>query len=136
MKYSELSKTRKAVVDAFVAEYPTIKLSRCITFKQLQTLWVEKLHPAKQRGESKIGYPLWITIEEKFKTEHRGVYYVPVDDSGQEPMLPVKEAKAKKEKQPKALKSKPQLVKIVEEKPDALSEDDFNKILADAGITF
>lgn len=136
MKYSDLSKTRKAMVDALVAEYPTIAMTRSITFKQLQKLWIEKLYPAKKRGESKLGYPLWLTIEEEFKTEARGVYYVPVDDQELPAMLPVKEAKVKKEKPAKALKSKPALVKIVDDKKDNLSEDEFNKILAEAGVTF
>lgn len=134
MKYSDLTKSRKAIVDAFVAEYPEIKVSRSITFKQLRELWFNKLKPAKDRGESKLGYPLWITVEEDFRTAERGVYYVPVDDTEAPAMLPVKAPKAKKEKAPKALKSKEKPVKIVDNPEDNLSEDEFNKILADAGI--
>ena len=104
MKYSDLSKRRKAMVDLIVEMVPSVKTDRCIAFADLTDLWHNKIKPRRIAGEKLPGYPLWLTIEPEFRTNTRGVYIVPIDDTEAAYTIPaskVKKVKTKPEKKPK-----------------------------------
>jgi hypothetical protein len=85
--YSELTKKRKMMVDLMLETYPDIEQSGTISFKQIRSLW-DKIQEGRKDGTiSKLGYPLWITVEQEFRTSSRGVYAVPLPSGNIVPVV-------------------------------------------------
>ena len=83
--YSELTNKRKMMVDLMLETYPDIEKNGTITFKQIRALWTNIQEMRKNGTISKLGYPLWITVEQEFRTDTRGVYAVPLPSGNVEP---------------------------------------------------
>lgn len=94
--YNELTKKRRVMVDLMLETYPDIEKTGTITFKQIRALWTQIQEMRKSGKISKLGYPLWITVEKEFRTDTRGVYAVPLPSGNVEPKTVVK-SKVKKE---------------------------------------
>ena len=73
MKYSQLNKTQKRCVDAFVKIRPDLATQETITRPEIEMLF-HTLHDARADGGEKIGYPMWNVKNLKIS---RGVYGFP-----------------------------------------------------------
>lgn len=139
-KYCELTPKRRDVIDHIVANYPDVKTSGTVTFKQIRALWHNGKGTTNSAGEA-LGYPLWLTVESEFRTDVRGEYAIPLDDGTPIPTKPakVKAAKVPKEKTKKVKAEKPVAPKLKQKIDDSdkvdLSDDEFAAELAAAGIT-
>lgn len=131
VKYSELSKKRKMMVDVIVEHFPDVTKTGTITFKEIRSLWLVIQKKRAEGTMSKLGYPLWITVEKEFRTGTRGVYYVPVPtlEETVESSFP-KIGKMLDSVSKKGLTTKQPDTKM----DDVLTEDEFKKELAEAGI--
>lgn len=126
MKYVNLSKTRKAVVELLIKKFPGVKESGTITFKEIRSLWINGKSYTDDT-QKKYGYPLWLLVEKDFKTTTKGVYNVPVPtlndfvgtDSTKSEVL---------------IDSKPELTVKKKEAKIEISDDEFLAELAEAGI--
>lgn len=113
MNYSDLSKTQKRCVDAFVKLRPELATASQISRTEIEELFL-KLHAERANGGEKIGYPTWIT---KNLAVARGMYQWPA---------PGLETSEKKTSKP-AVKAQP---KVEVEKED----EEFFTELAEHGI--
>lgn len=131
VKYSELSKKRKMMVDVIIEHIPAVSLTGTITFKEIRSLWLVIQKKRAEGTMSKLGYPLWITVEKEFRTGTRGVYYVPVPtlEEAAKSNFP-KIEKMLDSGSKKGLTTKQSDTKM----DDVLTEDEFKKELAEAGI--
>lgn len=73
MKYSDLNKTQKRVVDAFIQLRPELATKSTITRPEIEDLFA-KLYAQRSAGGEKIGYPMWLVKGQKVS---RGVYIFP-----------------------------------------------------------
>lgn len=73
MNYSDLSKTQKRVIDAFIKIRPELANTSTITRPEVEELFF-KLHAERANGGEKIGYPMWLVKGAKVS---RGVYVFP-----------------------------------------------------------
>lgn len=122
-KYSALTKKRRMMVDLLLQEYPSIKETGVVSLKELRALHV-KLWDARENGGLKIGYPLWLTIEQQYRTDVRGRYAVPLPTDTDVPTENSKEGLTTKK-----------LERIIKSSEQAnYNEEDFLAELADAGI--
>ena len=85
MNYTNLTKTQRRCIDAFVELQPSLATSPSISRKTVEELW-NTLFEARQNGGEKIGYPMWLV---KGKKVARGVYEFPA------PQLSASSKKAK-----------------------------------------
>jgi len=94
MNYSDLTKTQKRCIDAFVSIRPELATQETITRPEIEDLF-KTLFDARANGGEKIGYPMWLVKGEK---TGRGVYKFPAPSLSQ-----VKTSKSKtKTEQPAA----------------------------------
>lgn len=73
MNYSDLNKTQKRCIDAFVSIRPELANASTITRPEVEELFF-KLHEARANGGEKIGYPMWLVKGAKVG---RGQYVFP-----------------------------------------------------------
>lgn len=73
MNYSDLNKTQKRLVDAFVALRPELADAPTITRPEVEELFF-MLFAERANGGPKIGYPQWLVKGDKTS---RGVYRFP-----------------------------------------------------------
>lgn len=73
MNYSDLNKTQKRCIDAFIELNPKLESQATITRTEVEQLFF-KLHADRANGGSKIGYPMWLVKGDKIS---RGVYQFP-----------------------------------------------------------
>lgn len=73
MNYSDLNKTQKRVIDAFIKIRPELANTSTITRPEVEELFF-KLHADRANGGDKIGYPMWLVKGAKVS---RGVYVFP-----------------------------------------------------------
>lgn len=73
MNYSELNKTQKRVIDAFITLRPELADATTITRPEVEELFF-KLFAERANGGPKIGYPMWLV---KGDRTSRGVYLFP-----------------------------------------------------------
>lgn len=73
MNYSDLNKTQKRVVDAFIKLRPALANASTITRPEVEELFF-KLKDARTKGGEKIGYPMWLVKGDKVA---RGQYVFP-----------------------------------------------------------
>lgn len=127
--YSELTNKRKVMVDLMLETYPDIEKTGTITFKQIRSLWTNIQEMRKSGTISKLGYPLWITVEQEFRTDSRGVYAVPLPSGNIEP----KTSKSKVKKESKL--TVPKLPVTLDVGNEAvITEDEFAAELEAAGV--
>ena len=73
MNYSQLTKTQKRCIDAFVQVRPELESAESISRKDIEEIfWI--LHAKRETGGESIGYPMWLVKGEKVG---RGVYKFP-----------------------------------------------------------
>jgi hypothetical protein len=73
MNYSDLNKTQKRCIDAFIKLNPKLESQATITRPEVEELFF-KLHAERANGGPKIGYPMWLV---KGSKTSRGVYEFP-----------------------------------------------------------
>lgn len=73
MNYSDLTKTQKRCIDAFVSICPELATQETITRPEIELLF-KTLFDARADGGEKIGYPMWLVKGEK---TGRGTYKFP-----------------------------------------------------------
>ena len=73
MNYSDLTKTQKRCIDAFVKIRPDLETQESITRPEIEMLF-QTLYEARADGGEKIGYPMWLVKGEKVG---RGEYKFP-----------------------------------------------------------
>ena len=73
MNYSDLTKTQKRCIDAFVKIRPDLETQETITRPEIEMLF-QTLYEARADGGEKIGYPMWLVKGEKVG---RGEYKFP-----------------------------------------------------------
>lgn len=73
MNYSDLNKTQKRVIDAYIAIRPELADTKTITRPEVEELHF-KLFAERANGGAKIGYPMWLV---KGDRTSRGVYLFP-----------------------------------------------------------
>jgi hypothetical protein len=73
MNYSDLNKTQKRVIDAFITLRPELANTSTITRPEVEELFF-KLKDARDSGGDKIGYPMWLV---KGANVGRGQYVFP-----------------------------------------------------------
>ena len=73
MNYSDLTKTQKRCIDAFVKIRPDLATQETITRPEIELLF-NTLFDARADGGVKIGYPMWLVKGEKVG---RGEYKFP-----------------------------------------------------------
>lgn len=73
MNYSDLTKTQKRCIDAFVKIRPDLATQETITRPEIELLF-NTLFDAREDGGEKIGYPMWLVKGEKVG---RGEYKFP-----------------------------------------------------------
>lgn len=73
MNYSNLTKTQKRCIDAFVKLRPELANQETISRPEIEDLF-KQLFEARTKGGEKIGYPMWLVKGEKTA---RGVYKFP-----------------------------------------------------------
>lgn len=79
MNYSDLTKTQKRCIDAFVNLRPELATQETITRPEIEDLF-KTLFDARATGGEKIGYPMWLVKGEK---SGRGVYKFPAPSLAQ-----------------------------------------------------
>lgn len=127
--YSELTNKRKMMVDLMLETYPDIEKNGTITFKQIRALWTNIQEMRKNGTISKLGYPLWITVEQEFRTDTRGVYAVPLPSGNVEP----KTVKSKVKKESKLTAPKvPVTLDVGNE--EVITDEEFAAELEAAGV--
>jgi hypothetical protein len=73
MNYSDLNKTQKRCIDAFIQLRPELASTPTITRPEVEELFF-KLHDERATGGAKIGYPMWLVKGPKVG---RGQYVFP-----------------------------------------------------------
>jgi hypothetical protein len=73
MNYTDLNKTQKRIVDAFIRLRPELANIGTISRTEVEDLFF-KLYNERAEGGEKIGYPLWLV---KGPKAGRGVYVFP-----------------------------------------------------------
>ena len=73
MNYSNLTKTQKRCIDAFIKIRPELATQEIITRQEIEDLF-NLLYAERDHGGEKIGYPMWLVKGEK---TGRGVYKFP-----------------------------------------------------------
>lgn len=127
--YSELTNKRKMMVDLILKNYPDVKNTGTVSFKQIRILWVLIQEMRRTGTIAKLGYPLWITVEQEFSTNERGVYAVPLPSGNIEP----KTVKSKVKKESKLTAPKlPVTLDVGNEQ--VITEDEFAAELEAAGV--
>lgn len=76
MNYSELTKTQKRCIDAFIKVRPELASQATITRPEVEDLF-KTLFEARATGGEKIGYPMWLVKGDKLG---RGIYEFPAPD--------------------------------------------------------
>lgn len=69
MNYSNLTKTQKRCIDAFITIRPELASQYSITRSEVEELFAE-LHSKRNSGGEKIGYPMWLVKGEKVSRGH------------------------------------------------------------------
>lgn len=73
MNYSQLTKTQKRCIDAYIRVRPALAKATSISRKEVEEVfWV--LHAERESGGEKIGYPMWLVKGTKVG---RGEYEFP-----------------------------------------------------------
>jgi len=73
MNYTDLTKTQKRCIDAFIKLNPSLESRDTITRQEVEELFFT-LHAERANGGPKIGYPMWLVKGDKTS---RGVYKFP-----------------------------------------------------------
>ena len=97
MNYSNLTKTQKRCIDAFVKLRPELTSQETITRSEIEDLF-KQLFDARSSGGEKIGYPMWLVKGEK---TGRGVYIFPAPSLAKIEVKPSKTVKSKSQPQVK-----------------------------------
>lgn len=93
MNYSNLTKTQKRCIDAFVRIRPELASAESISRSDIEEIfWI--LHAEREHGGEKIGYPMWLVKGEKIG---RGSYKFPAPSLATESTPAVKASKKKVE---------------------------------------
>lgn len=130
--YSELTSKRKMMVDLMINTYPNVATTGTITFSEIRALWVKIQQMRKDGTISKLGYPLWITVEQEFRTPHRGVYSVPLPAGNITSVF--FNTKPQKSKVSKLTVPKVPVTLDVGNEQEVLTEDEFAAELEAAGV--
>lgn len=93
MNYSDLTKTQKRCIDAFVKIRPDLATQETITRPEVEMLF-QTLFDARSDGGEKIGYPMWLVKGEKVG---RGAYKFPAPGLAAEATVKTSKSKAKVE---------------------------------------
>lgn len=89
MNYSDLNKTQKRCIDAFIELNPKLESQATITRREVEELFF-KLHSQRGVGGKKIGYPMWLVKGDKVA---RGVYHFPAPKLDSTPAKAVSKSK-------------------------------------------
>lgn len=95
MNYSDLTKTQKRCIDAFVKLRPELSSAETISRQEVEDLF-KQLYEARSTGGEKIGYPMWLVKGEK---TGRGMYKFPAPALAKTEVKPSKSVKSKSETQ-------------------------------------
>lgn len=99
MNYSDLTKTQKRCIDAFIKIRPELATQETITRPEIEMLF-QTLFDARSDGGEKIGYPMWLVKGEKVG---RGAYKFPAP--GLTSATPEKTSKSKSKVEQVAIKT-------------------------------
>lgn len=91
MNYSDLTKTQKRCIDAFIKLRPELNSQSTITRPEVEALF-QTLFEARATGGEKIGYPMWLVKGDKLG---RGIYEFPAPELDTAPAVPVLEKTSK-----------------------------------------
>ena len=69
MNYTDLNKTQKRCIDAFITIRPALASQYSITRTEVETVFAE-LYSKRATGGEKIGYPMWLVKGEKVSRGH------------------------------------------------------------------
>ena len=69
MNYTNLTKTQKRCIDAFITIRPALASQYSITRSEVEELFAE-LHSKRSAGGEKIGYPMWLVKGDKVSRGH------------------------------------------------------------------
>jgi hypothetical protein len=90
MNYSDLTKTQKRCIDAFVKLRPELASQETITRTEIEYMF-KQLYDNRTTGGEKIGYPMWLVKGEK---TGRGVYKFPAPSLAKTEVKPSKSVKS------------------------------------------
>ena len=90
MNYSDLTKTQKRCIDAFVKLRPELASQETITRTEIEDMF-KQLYDKRASGGEKIGYPMWLVKGEK---TGRGVYKFPAPSLAKTEVKPSKSVKS------------------------------------------
>ena len=90
MNYSDLTKTQKRCIDAFVKLRPELASQETITRTEIEDMF-KQLYDNRKSGGEKIGYPMWLVKGEK---TGRGVYKFPAPSLAKTEVKPSKSVKS------------------------------------------
>lgn len=126
INYSDLNKTQKRVVDAFIAIRPELANTSTITRVEIEELFL-KLFAERANGGPKIGYPVWIVKGER---PSRGVYLFPAPNITHE-STPLPKPVTQKQLKAKATRTQ---TEVQAEQARVAEDEEFFKELAEAGV--
>ena len=126
LNYSDLNKTQKRVIDAFIALRPELASATTITRPEVEELFF-KLFAERANGGAKIGYPMWLV---KGDRTSRGVYLFPAPGVTHD-STPLPKPVTQKQLKAKATRTEAQ---IQAEQARVAEDEEFFKELAEAGV--
>lgn len=126
INYSELNKTQKRVIDAFISVRPELADATTITRPEVEELFF-KLFAERANGGAKIGYPMWLV---KGDRTSRGVYLFPAPNVTHE-STPLPKPVTQKQLKAKVTRTEDQ---IKAEQIRVAEDEEFFKELAEAGV--
>lgn len=126
MNYSDLNKTQKRVIDAFIALRPELANAATITRQEVEELFFE-LFAERANGGPKIGYPMWLV---KGDRTARGVYLFPAPNVTHD-STPLPKPVTQKQLKAKATKTE---VEAKAEQARLAEDEEFFRELAEAGV--
>lgn len=109
MNYSELNKTQKRCIDAYISIRPELANQSTITRPEVEALHA-KLFAERENGGAKIGYPMWLVKGDKLG---RGMYDFPAPGLDSVPDL--EKSKPVKSKTSKTVEAKQEAQAKVEQ---------------------
>lgn len=81
LKYKDLTKAQRRVIDTYLEHYPDLAKKDTITFHEINRIHVD-LYKRRSEGVERVGYPNWIFKNNKIE---RGVYWFPSPNAGRVP---------------------------------------------------
>lgn len=127
MNYSDLNKTQRRIVDAFIARRPELANASSITRVEIEELWYT-MYAERATGGPKMGYPGWLVKGDKVT---RGVYPFPAPNVTHS-TAPLPKPLTQKQVRAKITSTDDQAAAAAAK---ALEEEEFFAELAEAGVT-